>query len=126
MSQSRWKDQTILHDPDKKQYGNCMQACVASLLDLPMEEVPHFHHDGCDAPTFWERVEEFFLSKGYVMSYGNMYDCINISSGPSKRGTTHCVLTQQDKLLHDPHPSRNGLIEVTHNYHVVPIDPSKK
>ena len=44
-ARERWVEQTILHDPEKKNYGNCMQACVASLLNIPLNDVPHFHHD---------------------------------------------------------------------------------
>lgn len=126
MSQSRWVDQTIHHDPDKQQYGNCMQACIASLLNLPLDEVPHFHHDGCDAPTFWERIEDFLGSKGFAMSYGMMHDCLNVTTGPTKRGTTHCVITHKGELKHDPHPSRSGLIENDHSFHLVPYDPALK
>lgn len=35
-------DQTILHDPQTGAIGNCMQAAIASLLDLPLDAVPHF------------------------------------------------------------------------------------
>jgi hypothetical protein len=42
--------------------GNCLQAVWASLLRLPLEEVPHFVlHDN------WQEIEEAFLAKhGYV------------------------------------------------------------
>lgn len=43
-------DMTIMHDPPKA-IGNCFQACVASLLGLPLAEVPHF----CEPVRHWER-----------------------------------------------------------------------
>ena len=36
-------DQTILYDPDPASLmGNCFQACVASIFELPLDMVPHF------------------------------------------------------------------------------------
>ena len=42
--------QTILTDKtvDPPVVGNCFQACVASLLDLPLDDVPHF----CDCNSW--------------------------------------------------------------------------
>ena len=34
--------QTILHDPAKGLHGNCLSAVLASLLHLPIEDVPLF------------------------------------------------------------------------------------
>ncbi len=40
-------DQTILAS-DPKRLGNCLSACVATFLDLPLDEVPHFVELGSD------------------------------------------------------------------------------
>ena len=42
--------------------GNCMQAALASLLELPLEEVPHFHSHGED---WFKPFFEFLQLKGY-------------------------------------------------------------
>lgn len=34
--------QTIFNDFKNRKFGNCIQACVASLFNLPIEQVPHF------------------------------------------------------------------------------------
>ncbi|MBK8896577.1 MAG: hypothetical protein IPN66_06925 [Candidatus Competibacteraceae bacterium] len=34
--------QTILHDKEAGLFGNCLQATLASLLHMPIDEVPHF------------------------------------------------------------------------------------
>ncbi len=125
-ARERWVEQTILHDPEKKNYGNCMQACVASLLNIPLNDVPHFHHDGCDAVTFWDRVESFVEGLGFVINWGHQYDCLSIASGPTIRGTNHCVVVKEDKVIHDPHPSKAGLKETTHHFSLIPVDPGKK
>ena len=50
--------------------GNCMQAVIASLLDLPLEEVPHFLLWG---NRWYLCFEEFLLSKGYE-DYGYIWN----------------------------------------------------
>ena len=34
--------QTIEHDPESGNWGNCFSAVLASLLDIPIEDVPVF------------------------------------------------------------------------------------
>ena len=38
--------QTIEHDPEKGNCGNCFSAVLASLLDIPIEDVPVFSGEG--------------------------------------------------------------------------------
>lgn len=43
--------QTITnHCPAEGRYGNCVQASIASIFDLPLEAVPHFS-EGNDLPA---------------------------------------------------------------------------
>lgn len=42
--------------------GNCMQAAFASLLDLPLEDVPHFRIIEGD---WFQQLYDFVKSKGY-------------------------------------------------------------
>lgn len=110
--------------------GNCAQACVASLLELDIEDVPHFaiyvdwfaamrrwardNHDG-DFTYFpfpvpdvhaaaWERIQ----------AWGREHHAHVILGGPSPRGPFgHVVVGTVDlDVVHDPHPSRAGLLEV--------------
>lgn len=37
------------NDPARGVYGDCMRTCIASLMDLSTEEVPHFLEDNSDA-----------------------------------------------------------------------------
>ena len=38
--------QTIEHDPESGNWGNCFSAVLASLLDIPIEDVPVFSGEG--------------------------------------------------------------------------------
>ena len=42
--------------------GNCWQAAIASLLELELEEVPHFLEAGVDS---FKVFDEFLLKHGY-------------------------------------------------------------
>ena len=59
-------------------HGNCMQAAIASLLELPLEEVPHFLEHGCDwFEVFYNYLKEHgYNYKGMLHNY-NQYRIIN-------------------------------------------------
>jgi hypothetical protein len=38
-------DQEFMHDPEKGIIGDCFRACIASILELDINEVPHFYRD---------------------------------------------------------------------------------
>jgi len=110
-------DQTILHDPDNGQYGDCQRACVASLLEIPIEEVPHFLETGIDA-DFNKKYGEFLESRNLFQliinansSYIFPVKCYHFIYGLTERGTLHGVIGLNGKMVHDPHPSRSGLLE---------------
>lgn len=113
-------DQTILYS--ETQAGNCMQASVASLLGLPLSEVPHFAESN-DPETTWDAFFDFFDEKGYLchlQEKDKSLDCAYLASGPSNRGVSHMVVMCGGKLLHDPHPSREGIKSVTLTYVIIP------
>ena len=89
---------------------NCMQCCVGYLLGLTLAQVPDFSTDGG-----WEGFGAFATSHGYaaVMLPGNReLEADYLASGTTARGTSHMVVMNDGKLIHDPHPSNAGLVEV--------------
>lgn len=47
--------------------GNCLQAATASILEIPLDDVPHFLSFG---NLWWEKYCEYFFSIGYrVVKY---------------------------------------------------------
>lgn len=112
-------DQEFLHKPEIGQYGDCMRAVLASLLDFPIADVPHFAQIEADGgQNFWFGVSEFCASHGfeYVQMPSNCIkwhdgDLYHEISGPSPRGNGiyHAVVGCNGKIAHDPHPSRDGL-----------------
>lgn len=100
--------------------GDCQRAVIASLLDLPISEVPHFlAQSDKSAWGFYCLIEEFLESRGYEMAWNAMpayhlepgQDVFHQISGPSPRGNGlfHAVVGLNGEIVHDPHPSRAGL-----------------
>jgi hypothetical protein len=102
-------DQTVHKFPN----GNCMQACVASVFELPLEDVPNFMRDG---PDSFNRILNNWLSRRGLVSLDARFedevtqDCYMIACGDSLRGDVkHAVVYYNGKMVHDPHPDREGV-----------------
>lgn len=110
--------------------GNCWAACIASIFEVNLEELPdeakHWTK-GCKPEDSWESHErevlDWLKEKGYVLVTVRCHqlfvngqgwrfnDCYNILSGPSPRNPAlqHAVVGKGNKIVHDPHPSNDGL-----------------
>lgn len=116
-------DQTILVG-DPCRLGNCLSACVASYLGLALELVPHFIElgsdlagEGTDQQAWWWATVGFMAGHGLspveLASFDEAeHDELLFVAGPSPRGVLHQVLYRGDRLWHDPHPSRAGVLAV--------------
>ena len=108
-------DQTHFWAPDGSSQGNCLQAATASILDLPLDEVPNFHD--CEQ-GFWQGFKDFIKSRGYVVmalrkdGWCRHSGAHYLAYGQSPRGVTHAVVYCRGVLAHDPHPSRAGILDV--------------
>lgn len=135
---------TIVKDAGGKtvQNGNCYPAALASILNLPLHEVPNFeifykyegrfwedvlykwlemegwklvqaeHHYRAyhatdhqldfyaDKETYDRRSKQFYLREDYYFVSGK---------SPRDPDFNHIVIYQGGFLIHDPHPSRDGL-----------------
>lgn len=101
--------QTILSDQIPGVPGNCLQAAVASLLDLDLDDIPHFitHDDWLQYLVDWGRW------RGYlVVARPPATVAAGIAYGPSPRGVQHAVVWLDGAIAWDPHPSRDGLLSV--------------
>ena len=104
--------QKIKHDPDSGKYGDCMRACIASLLELKIEDVPHFFENG-NADDFNKKVGVFLASKGYALLSLNCWEIKeehfyfkknipHLISAITKKGTYHATVGIDGKIVHDP------------------------
>lgn len=101
--------QNKLHGGDVK--GNCMQACLASVFELPLDQVPSFE---MMERTEWRAAFDVWLNEqGYSLvqqlaepDIAEYYLII----GDAPRGFLHCVVGKDGEMVHDPHPSQDGLL----------------
>lgn len=104
--------QTIFHDDPAGRPGNCLQAAVASLLELPLQDVPHFVALG---PDWLDCMVRFCQARGFALHTipSDQYCAYGMAWGLSERGVRHAVCWVDGRMAHDPHPSRAGLTTVT-------------
>lgn len=123
---NRWEKQTTFFDPEDQinpNKGNCTEAAVASLLGVPVPE--KFGKSG-DVMEFWDDFYACFARYGFtvIRENGNYcHDGLYLASGPSSRGCSHMVVMRGRELVHDPHPSNEGIQSIEHVWIAVPIDP---
>lgn len=111
-----------------RSHGNCLAACLASLLELPLAKVPTFTPDGwrSELGAWLKRRGLWFLQlnmpsrealaevKGYA-----------IVSGHSERGLLHATVWRGGEMVHDPHPSRAGILDIEDVIVLAPYSPAK-
>lgn len=108
-------DQEFMHDPANGVEGDCFRAVLASILDRPIADVPHFAAKTRLASDFWEHVYEWLEGQGYQYWPGRNPPSSALEyhalSGPSPRtkGGFHATVGLAGKVVHDPHPSRTGI-----------------
>lgn len=118
--------QLYRHDPPKT-WGDCHRAAIASILELPCDDVPHF-----GAPPLrddWRVYERSFLlnrgiipltigfegGKGDYHSFLSAMAILNpdtywLLGGTSKNGVGHTVVVLNDKIAHDPALDNSGIV----------------
>jgi hypothetical protein len=119
--------QTILSDPENNIYGNCLRACLASILEVEIDSIPAFEkkyglesHEwytdfqnyldsqnlkdkGCKYEPTEEQLINYTGIDGYYIVGGK-------SPRPIKNG--HAVIYYKGNMVHDPHPSNDGLVQI--------------
>lgn len=116
------------------QSGNCLAACVASLLHLDIDQVPY--------PTILERdnfsrylirlcvylatigwtIVEWPVNSDQPWVGDACAELLWIAGGPSSRGIAwHSVVMSGANLAHDPHPNGEGLTTVEVMTLLVPL-----
>lgn len=110
--------------------GNCLQAAVASLLELPLDAVPHFNNDRRPGLGGWLAMREWARGRGqdfreFVVCDDNL-DALAMlhADAATGRGDRWCIAIGETdgmamhavvwdlaerRCAHDPDPRGNGL-----------------
>ena len=108
--------------------GDCLRACIASVLELPLEDVPAYLNDDMGA-RYNEWLRRFNLSllairldPGIDVPAG-----YHLIEGPSRNGKdSHVAVGLNGKIVHDPDPTSRGEFKGGGNYWVfVTLDPAR-
>lgn len=117
-------DMIVTHNPPEA-WGDCTRACVASIFELPPEEVPHFADgavDSCGNHPWAERLTEWLAPRGFVPLWfrieseaqewaPEICQFYYIRGGKTRRGTEHDTVWFGGKMVHDPQwRDRSGLL----------------
>lgn len=119
------RKQIFRHDPANGTFGDCHRTCIACLLDLEPEQVPHWGVHYHEPEKFNAMAQEFLKTQGLMFVTSAFGNCsvddllcsqgkINpgayyLLTGKSARGCNHVVICLNDKIVHDPHPSDVGI-----------------
>jgi hypothetical protein len=104
--------------------GDCFNACVSSILDIPLEQIDYYRSDD----TWYADFQNWLAPRGLAyVEIGNVMPTpfyrfplpvLAIGGGPSPRGVEGghaCVIELrgwQKVVVHDPHPSGAGIEEI--------------
>jgi len=130
--------------------GNCLMAAVCSILEIPLEEPENFRdilrekderteeqiQAGID-PHWWRVLWQFCAERGWLCYYLSLPDdredevaprgyAVQCGTGPrgvlpDGRAGGRCVVALDGMMVHDPHPSRDGLVRVDSYLILVPV-----
>lgn len=109
--------------------GNCLAACIASVLEVSLDSVPNYISE----PDWEERYDDLLSGWGYRLqsltwdeiTSQRLRGCWLIGGGKSPRGIEHAVLIMDGEIVHDPHPEGGGLVEIEYVTAFVAIDPAR-
>ena len=104
--------------------GSCFRACLATILDVPLDTVPRFRENAVDpyavevAARTWLREAHRLLLitsrfEGTRAAPGTQ--CVAVGVSPRDEAKMHAVVGRIDetgrhvKMVHDPHPDQTGI-----------------
>lgn len=107
------------HAPEKGIFGDCYRAALASLLDMPLADVPHFvtYPEAERRGVYREFLRPLGLlpvnipGPGFMASIaGSGIDCYHLILGAAKDdGCPHTCVGRNGVIVHDPGPDQKGL-----------------
>ncbi len=114
------------HNPKHGVYGDCHRAAYASILELEIDQVPHFMDRGIPSEEAQAAEREWLFARGLMpinvawpgsTSLDEVLNLIEVLTpgavfilgGQSKNRTNHSVVAGQRKILHDPSIDQSGI-----------------
>jgi len=112
--------------------GDCFRACVASILEFPIDNMPNFWEQTQDTHNFWKLVNTWvyanFKCKFLVVTFTEetkhlISNILCIAFGQTDRSDEDHAVIWLNGLIHDPHPSKTGIINDPDTFAIfIPVD----
>lgn len=119
--------QKFRHDPANGVYGDCARAAVASIFEMPLDDVPHFYDKDASDIDGKIAFTNFLLERGLRPIsvpfpgaipiediLGTMRrlnpDVHYLLTGTSRSGVNHVVVCKDDQIIHDPSLDDSGIV----------------
>jgi hypothetical protein len=116
-------------NPERTEAGDCFRACVASILELPLNTVPHFFQGQrvgtVISPQRETAMQDWFGLRGMgfvtmplwaetaveaMGMFGNRYpNLYYILIGQTRKGVNHAIVCRGNYVAHDPARPAIGL-----------------
>jgi len=106
--------------------GDCFEACLASILEMDIKDVPHYKEE-----NWYFKYKEWLQSKDLDLLMVGAWskekgvekfipNVFAIATGTSPRNIKHAVVYLKNKMVHDPHMSDDGLLDVSEMIYIIP------
>lgn len=98
--------------------GNCLEACVASILEVPLSDVPDVNGN----PDWLDVMATFLAARGYAFLYAPHWPGMRPRGYHIASDRYHATVALDGRIVHCPHHSRAGVrMEIEYWYLVVPF-----
>ena len=114
--------------------GDCFRACVASIFEFAIEDMPNFWEQTQDGREYWELTNDWTAKnlgcRCVTATFLNGMDyqikgVLCVALGASERGSEDHAVVWRDGMIHDPHPSKFGLTNIPDAFtFFVPLTPT--
>jgi hypothetical protein len=95
--------------------GDCLRACICSLLEIPKEDSVHIYNFAKDK-KYPQKLYKFLYKHGYKLISSKYSNDISIAQeyymvwGMSNRNVYHSVIYYKGKMVHDPNREGGGVV----------------
>lgn len=127
---NEYEKQMYKHDPENGVYGDCYRTCLATILGIARDKVPHYVSSTDKAvwaieiqPKYVEWLSDRGLQELDIPVTGlgleqvldwqqsrSVFPVPSILTGTSSGGCNHCVVVYDGKIEHDPSLNDSGII----------------
>lgn len=91
--------------------ANCLMACVASILEVPLSALPDLYEQEQQGRHWFEILSSALATYGMRPVEGGDRTTHHIVVGASPRSShSHAVVGLGEAIVHDPHPTRAGIV----------------